>query len=406
MSVTKAKTDNILTLDASQLTGTLPAMSGAALTNLPGPTKSASDPTISSNPSTGVGTIWANTTSGEMYACTDATTDANIWLNVGSGYEGYAKPFGGTGGGVTSGYICAGYNAGNPASPGFPGSNVTSKIDKFSFTSDANATGHGDLIAIGGELGRFSHGGASSTTDGFAFGGSARNPAWFTTNTINKFSFASNTTASAHGVLSVERNAITGCSSSTHGYGVGGQLHSNVKQNRIDKFAFASNTTADDIGDTATTTAYHVGCSSNTHGYAVGGSVSPITNRIERFSFASGTQNGIDQGDLTQAKQHGGGDGCSSESSGYIAGGYLTGGTVVKVIEKFSFYSATNSKQIGNLIGIGWYQTGSSSTTYGYCSGDTPNSNVIQKFSFSSDADSTDVGDLRQALGGASGHQV
>jgi hypothetical protein len=47
--------------------------------------KSASDPTSNSNPSNGVGTIWANTTTGELYTCTDATTDANVWMNVGGG---------------------------------------------------------------------------------------------------------------------------------------------------------------------------------------------------------------------------------------------------------------------------------------------------------------------------------
>ena len=380
-------------------------MSGAALTGIEAVTKNASDPAISTNPSGGVGTLWANTTSGEIFACTNATAGKNVWINVGVGYKGVAKPFGGLGGGVAHGYSCAGYVAGNPASPGFPGSNVTSKIDKFSFTSDGNATGHGDIIAIGAEAGRFGNAPSSSATDGFTFGGSARNPAWFTTNTINKFSFASNTTASAHGVLSLERNGLAGCSSSTHGYSVGGQLHSNVRQNRIDKFQFATNTTADDIGDTHHTTAYASGCSSNTHGYVVGGS-SPITNRIERFSFASGTQDGSDQGDLTQAKQLGGCAGCSSTTYGFLAGGYLTGGTVVKVIEKYSFYSNVNSTQVGNLLSTNWYGSASSSTTYGYWYGNTPNSNQIQKASLISDGNATDVGDLRQALGGSSGHQV
>ena len=48
-------------------------------------TKSSSDPTVTSNPSGGVGTIWQNTTSGEMYCCTDATAGANVWKNIGDG---------------------------------------------------------------------------------------------------------------------------------------------------------------------------------------------------------------------------------------------------------------------------------------------------------------------------------
>ena len=49
---------------ANKLSGALPAVDGSALTNLPsGVTKNASDPAIDTNPSGGVGTIWANTTS-------------------------------------------------------------------------------------------------------------------------------------------------------------------------------------------------------------------------------------------------------------------------------------------------------------------------------------------------------
>ena len=67
-------------------------------------TKNASDPTVSTNPSGGVGTIWANTSSGEMYICTDATTNANVWTNTGEG-TGNVAPFDpttATGGTVTT----------------------------------------------------------------------------------------------------------------------------------------------------------------------------------------------------------------------------------------------------------------------------------------------------------------
>ena len=48
-------------------------------------TKSASDPTASTNPAGGVGTLFLNTTSGEMYSCTDATAGSNVWTNIGDG---------------------------------------------------------------------------------------------------------------------------------------------------------------------------------------------------------------------------------------------------------------------------------------------------------------------------------
>ena len=77
----------------------LPAVSGAALTGIVGATQSASDPTISTNPSGGIGTEWQNTTSGEVYVCTDATAGANVWANVGehSGDVAPAKWYGARG---------------------------------------------------------------------------------------------------------------------------------------------------------------------------------------------------------------------------------------------------------------------------------------------------------------------
>ena len=46
---------------------------------------SSSDPTTSSNPSGGVGSLWLNSSSGEAYVCTDATTNSNTWQNIGEG---------------------------------------------------------------------------------------------------------------------------------------------------------------------------------------------------------------------------------------------------------------------------------------------------------------------------------
>jgi hypothetical protein len=75
-------------LAASKLTGVFPAIDGSALTGVvthTQVTKSASDPTFTTNPSDGLGTIWCNTTTGNMYVCTDATTNLNEWINMGKG---------------------------------------------------------------------------------------------------------------------------------------------------------------------------------------------------------------------------------------------------------------------------------------------------------------------------------
>ena len=100
----------------------IPACSAVALINVSGVTKSASDPVVTTNPSGGVGTVWQNTTSGEMYVCTNATAGANVWTNVGAG-SGDVEPY--TWQGTVAGYV---YGGENP-----PPVTRENTIDKFSF---------------------------------------------------------------------------------------------------------------------------------------------------------------------------------------------------------------------------------------------------------------------------------
>ena len=54
----------------------------------------------STNPSSGVGTLWIKT-DGNAYILTDATAGANVWTNVGSGSTNI-EPFSATGGTITT----------------------------------------------------------------------------------------------------------------------------------------------------------------------------------------------------------------------------------------------------------------------------------------------------------------
>ena len=56
----------------------------SAINELNDATVSTTDPTITTNP-IATGQLWVNKTSGECYVCTDNTTDANIWTNIGGG---------------------------------------------------------------------------------------------------------------------------------------------------------------------------------------------------------------------------------------------------------------------------------------------------------------------------------
>ena len=63
---------------------------GSGVINAPtgGATVSASNPTTSTNAT--LGTQWVNSSTGNYYICTDATTDANVWTNVDAGQSSIA----------------------------------------------------------------------------------------------------------------------------------------------------------------------------------------------------------------------------------------------------------------------------------------------------------------------------
>ena len=94
-SVTDAKLHSGVTFSASDLTGTLPALDGSALTNMPVTNKlinDAGEPHYNVNsPTATLGTIWVNTTTGETYICIDITTGQNKWINIGGGTGNIVK---------------------------------------------------------------------------------------------------------------------------------------------------------------------------------------------------------------------------------------------------------------------------------------------------------------------------
>ena len=90
-------------------------------------------------------------------------------------------------------------------------------------------------------------------------------------------------------------------------------------------------------------------------------------------------------------------------SHGYAAGGRATPfGIYSNVIQKYSFFTDGNATDVGDLTQRKGSTSGQSSSTNGYTSGGVKpfpfaRINVIEKFPFSSDANATDVGDLLAA---------
>jgi len=377
-SLTDAK---IIGLDASKLTGAMPAIDGSAVTNLPAThTVSSNDPATDTNPSEGVGALWINSTSGETFLCTDATTDENVWFNVGGG-SGDVQPW--TYQGTISGYAIGGST---PA--------LRDEIDKWSFSSDGNATDVGNLTVA-----RQEPAGVSSSSHGYACGG------WNGShkNIIDKHTFSSDSDATDVADMTTTKSNCSSAASSTNGYIASG----NPLTDTIEKFPFASDSDATDIANLTVARFSAAGQSSSTHGYVSGGNTASNSNIIDKFTTSS-DNDATDVGDLTVARQST--SGSSSTTHGYTAGGYaLSTSSVSNVIDKFSFATDSDATDVGDLTTgrYTWSGPGASSVTHGYTSGGYTgaDSNIIDKFSFSSDEDATDVGDLTVARSSNGGQQ-
>ena len=121
------------------------AANALGINDLSNATINSADPAIDTNPSGGVGTLWVNSTSGEVYVCTSATTDANNWFNVGEGTGNIFAPYqisylvvagGGAGAGRYSGT-----SGGGGAGGMLVGTHTTAAGIQFTATIGAGGTG-------------------------------------------------------------------------------------------------------------------------------------------------------------------------------------------------------------------------------------------------------------------------
>jgi hypothetical protein len=286
----------------------------------------------------------------------------------------------------------AGYTSGG----GIP--SAINTIDKFPFSTNANATDVGDLTQP-----RWGLAGQSSTVSGYTSGGFVPPGV----NTIDKFPFSTNSNASDVGDLTQGRYRTVGQSSAVSGYTSGGGPG---PVNTIDKFPFSTNSNASDVGDLTVSRAMPAGQSSSVSGYASGGWVpgGPIGfyNVVDKFPFSTDS-NATDVGDLTVSRQAPTGQ--SSSESGYSSGGATPAAPTlyVNTIDKFPFASNANASDVGDLTVARYTAAGQSSTASGYTSGGSyPVSNTIDKFPFSTNSNASDVGDLSQSRSVSAGQQI
>ena len=393
-SITDAKVADIA---ASKLTGALPALNGAAVTGVSSYTKSASDPATDTNPSA-VGTLWSNYTSGEAYACTDATTDANVWTNVGTG-TGDIQPWS-----FTSGATISVYHLGGTTGPA-AGMTDNSKI---TVSSDTAVNGVSNL-----SVGANSPAGSSSQTHGYAAG----RMSGANVKIVERIAYSNDSSVVDVGDL-VTKTSYTGCggSSATHGYVIQSRIDSQPDMSQ--KYTFASSTTASNIiasprGNTPDSERMDAGAaSSDLHIYVVGGyhnqSAPAVSiDSINRMAIASETSY-TEHGNLQRARACG--DTTSSTpTDGYLHGGYTydNGGMDIQ-IDKWSFSSNVTATDIGDMQTAANGRACSASTTHGYSmggGGSGPVTSAADKFNYAGAFLCTSISGLSTAKrSGASAH--
>jgi hypothetical protein len=345
-------------------------------------------------PGSDIDSVYGDSYGAFFYAARIGSNDSG-WDRIRTGVDSYAEN---TFQGTVSGYASGGVNP-TPA--------VVNTIEKYSFTSDANATDVGDLLTTLRDPS-----GQSSSTHGYVTGGN--NPA---TDVIQKYPFAVDANSADVGNLTQVRREMAGASSNANGYASGGNAPTpiGIENNIIDKFPFSVDANATDVGDLTVQRRYvQAGQSSATHGYASGGQETPAnadtSTIIDKFPFSSDA-NATDVGDLIEQVSQAMGQ--NSASHGYHSGGrvYNPGPaslTTSGVIQKFSFSTDGNASDVGDLTLVRFVASGSSSRSSGYTAGggSPAQRDTIDKFPFATDANATDVGDLTIAKTYLSGQQV
>ena len=362
--------NKLLAYDGS---GNLPAVDGSQMINVAtGSLSSASDPTVSTNPSGGVGTQWNNTTSGEVYICTDATAGENVWTNIGAG-SGGIKPWHYPG--ETYGYVMGGHPTVNT-------------IQRFAF---ASATTNAEDSNRDLTVARSQSSATRSATHGYMMGGEGGT-------VIDKFAFA---TASANSTDVGDMTYTSwgqgaAGSSATAGYVLAMYSVASGYPGTINKFSFETDGNATDVADLATDTYGGAGTNNQTHIFQLGGRNMGVggINNIQKFSMSS-EANATNVATLAVAVQHT--QGTSSATKGYCSGGSTNGPETAYVdhIQEFNFSTEANATDVGNLTLARTESSPQSSETYSYTSGGKTTYDRIDRFAYSNPGyNSTDVGNL------------
>ena len=290
-------------------------------------TESSSNPVVDTNPPTGVGTLYLNTSSGNLFCCTDSTADSNHWINVGEGEVSVqpAIPF-----------------LGDRAV--FGGGWSSSTMDYFSISSLGSASSFGSMDFDTSGLGA-----CSNRTRGLFVGGVS------SSNVIQYITVASTGNSTDFGNLTVGRgDGMAGMSNGTRGVAAGGYASGN--RNEIDYVTISSTGNATDFGN-LTVARYEVkGFANETRGVIGAGAGDSAV--IDYITVAS-TGNATDFGDMSVSR-YAYGASCHRTRGLFSNGTPSSYSAATDVIDYITIASTGNATDFGDT-NFGRYWTDSAS---------------------------------------------
>ena len=365
--------------------------SSGAVAPLSSSTLDASNPALDTNPTDGVGTKWINTTSGQIFICTDATTDLNAWI----GQEGgTVRPTRGV------------FWTGTRVAP----DTMTNVIDYITIETLGDATDFGDIAEK-----RNGNAASNGTNDRGVFGGGMTgHPGPTLHNEISYITISSPGDAQDFGDLTLARSQLSATSNGSNDRAVwfGGYTGSTTTD-RIDYVTISSLGNATDFGNTspgATQDTSAMSNGTNERGICVGGNRTSLSDVIDYITISS-PGNATDFGNILTAASYTASCSNLTNERGCSAGGYTSGGHT-NVIQFITISSTGNTQDFGDLLQPTYGMSGTSNGTgeRGIYGGGYPNvggvnQKVIQYITVSSAGNSIDFGDLtveRAAMGACS----
>ena len=346
MAYTKVKPLMVASFPSSRLTGAFGAISGANLTGLSEiDTKDASnDPAVNTNPSTGVGHTWLNKTSGELFICTNATTDSNVWLNVGDG-SGDVVPYTFDAIGDRGVWVDTGQGQ------------TGAHMEYLAIPTLGNSTTFGNTTVVRNGP----PGAASNGTRGIMGGGYQYSSGTYR-NDIDYITISTPGNATDFGDLLTARSALGAAANVTrvifsNGHGTSG--HGDMRNN-IDYITSATTGNATNFGTSTISATYVDGCADDTKATFWGGLGNPWVvyhNRIDYVTIAT-TGNATDFGDMLKGSGE-----IGVAGNGVRAIGFGEDQTVSNVIQYITLATTGNATDFGDM--------GDTSTACGATANDT-----------------------------------